>query len=210
MRGGTQPKLTPMALLVAIVAAIGGLVFGFDIGGGGGSFVMPGFQRQFVWIDADGNALKSEAEVAEVTGWISALLTLGAAAGAAPSGILADRFGRRPCIITSAVIFSFGALMQSLAFGPEEQALAILYVGRLIGGVGIGMLSATVPVYISECAPEHARGMLSTMWQFAIVLGIVLASLVNLPLATWEHGWRFSYGGNVLFAVFLGAPPLRI
>ncbi|EOD23782.1 hypothetical protein EMIHUDRAFT_443968 [Emiliania huxleyi CCMP1516] len=189
--------LTPLVLLVSAVAAIGGFVFGYDIGGGGGSFAMEGFQTQFGW------ANKSEAVRADEIGWISALLTLGAAAGAAPSGILSDRVGRRPCIITSALIFSIGASLQAFASGSPSASLAQLYVGRLVGGFGVGMLSTTVPVYIAECAPGSWRGSLSMCWQFAIVIGIVVASLANVPLAHWDQGWRVSYGGNVVFALLL-------
>jgi hypothetical protein len=67
-----------------------------------------------------------------------------------------------------------------------------------------------VPVYISEAAPEHARGMLSTLWQLAIVIGIVLASLANVPLALWEEGWRISYGGNGSFSILLLAQMLYL
>ena len=168
-------RLRPAVVRLAAVAAIGGLVFGYDIGGAGGSFVMEGFQRQFGWIDGAGNATKTDAEIANEAGWISSLLTLGAAAGAVPSGFLADRFGRRPCIICSAAVFIVGATMQAFSVGSPEEALSILYIGRFVGGAGIGMLSATVPVYISEASPEHARGMLSTLWQLAIVVGIVIA-----------------------------------
>ena len=196
-------RLRSSVILLAAVAAIGGLIFGFDIGGSGGSFVMESFQLQFGWIDANGDAAKTEATIASETGWISALLTLGAAVGAFPSGFLADRYGRRPCIVVSSATFTVGAALQAASHGPPAQALAILYAGRFVGGVGIGMLSATVPVYIAEAAPERQRGMLSTLWQLAIVVGIVLASLVNLPLMLWADGWRVTYGGNGLFAIVL-------
>ena len=83
MQGG---KLRSSVVHLAAVAAIGGLVFGFDIGGAGGSFVMRGFQLQFGWIDRSGATAKSEREIADEAGSISSLLTLGAAAGAVPSG----------------------------------------------------------------------------------------------------------------------------
>ena len=106
-------------------------------------------------------------------------------------------------IIISACTFSAGAALQAAAAGSPDAALAILYVGRFVGGIGIGMLAATVPIYIAEAAPEHARGRLATLWQLAIVLGIVLASLANLPLALWNDGWRLTYGGNGIFAIML-------
>ncbi len=60
-----------------------------------------------------------------------------------------------------------------------------------------------VPVYIAECAPEHVRGILGTLWQIAVTSGILIASACNLGLKNWDEGWRISYGGNIVFAVLL-------
>ena len=63
--------------------------------------------------------------------------------------------------------------------------------------------SMCVPVYICECAPEHVRGQLGTLWQMAVTIGILVASAANLGLEKWDQGWRLSYGGNILFALIL-------
>jgi hypothetical protein len=90
-----QHTLTPMALLVAAVAAVGGLVFGYDIGGGGGSFVMPGFQRQFGWICADGSAIKARSAHRQTTSrrgaGASRAATGAARAAATPYGAILGR-----------------------------------------------------------------------------------------------------------------------
>lgn len=65
------------------------------------------------------------------------------------------------------------------------------------------MLSMVAPVYIAECSPEHIRGALGTLWQFAITLGIVIASAANLGLKDVDWGWRLSYGGNISFAILM-------
>lgn len=184
--------IKPYVWAVALVAAVGGLVFGIDIGGSGGTFIMDPFRSFFGWDH------ESDEEIARQEGNINAFFTAGAAVGAIPSGPIADKIGRRPCIIFGSAVFSAGAFLQ--LFTPN---LDVLYLGRAIGGAGVGLLSATVPVYISECAPQRARGSLSTLWQLAITFGIVLISVLNIPLSTWHHGWRASYGCNGFLSIFL-------
>eukprot|EP00873_Tetraselmis_striata_P017451 jgi/Tetstr1/437715/TSEL_026369.t1 len=189
-------RMRPFVYLVAIVAALGGLLFGYDIGGSGGTFVMQGFREHFGWewpIPAE-----ESAEVLAAQGWINALFTLGALVGAAPAGMISDAVGRRTTVMYAALLFCVAASVQTAAVN-----MTMMYVGRFFGGMAIGAESAIVPVYISECAPEHYRGQLSTMWQLAVTIGIVLAGALNIPLATWEEGWRISYGGNILFSLLL-------
>ena len=192
----SKQKLRPFVYLVAVVAAMGGLAFGFDIGGSGGTFVMKGFREHFGW----GWPIPEEpdSQVLAQEGWINALFTLGALVGAVPAGSIADFLGRRVTIMMAAGLLTIAAIVQAAAVD-----MTMMYVGRVLCGVSIGMESAIVPVYISECAPEHFRGELSTMWQLAVTVGIVVASIINIPLSTWEEGWRISYGGNIVFSVVL-------
>ena len=167
-----------------------------QIGGSGGTFVMQGFREHFGWewpIPAE-----ESPEVLQQQGWINALFTLGALVGAVPAGSLADKLGRRIGIVIASALFTAAASVQTAAVNMD-----MMYAGRFFGGMAIGMVSAIVPMYISECAPEHFRGQLSTMWQLAVTVGIVLAGALNIPLANWEEGWRISYGGNILFSTTL-------
>jgi sugar porter (SP) family MFS transporter len=99
---------------------------------------------------------------------------------------------------TASWTFVVGATLQAAAVN-----MLMLQIPRLLSGAGIGALSMCSPVYISELAPKHHRGQLATLWQMAIVTGIVLVSILNLWLKNWDEGWRISYGGNVLFALIL-------
>ena len=81
--------------------------------------------------------------------------------------------------------------------------MPVLQAARVIAGFATGSLSMCSPVYTVELVPEHVRGVLPTLWQLAITFGILVASTANLGLQKWSEGWRISYGGNILFSVFL-------
>lgn len=185
--------MKPFVFVVVTVAALGGLLFGYDIGGSGGTFIMDGFRNQMGW-----PLEETPAWVSDEQGWISALFGLGALTGAIPSGTMCDKFGRKPTLMFLCVWFTIGAIFQAATSG-----IGLLYAGRFISGMAIGALSMSVTVYQSELAPPHIRGRLTTMFQLCITFGIVLAAAMNVALETTEWGWRISYGGNGVFAVLM-------
>jgi len=188
-------------VLVAVAAALGGLIFGYDIGGAGATFVMTGFREHFQWdcaADDPSCVPKTQSQIDVAQGLINGLFGTGAAIGALFAPTIFNGYGRKPTLTIGAIIFTIGAALQAGAVN-----IVMLYVPRLLSGMGIGMLSMCSPVYIAELAPEHRRGQLATLWQLAIVTGIVLVSILNIWLAEWDEGWRISYGGNILFSVLL-------
>lgn len=196
-----ERKPKPFIVLVAMCAAMGGLIFGYDIAGAGGTFLMDGFQIHFGWECAEGDVScvpASQSVIDHDQGFINGLFGTGATFGAIASPWMADTYGRRPCLGLAAIIFTIGAILQMTA-----PAMPAMFVGRAIAGFGIGSLSMCSPVYIAELAPENVRGMLATLWQLAITSGILIASAANLGLKHWDQGWRLSYGGNILFAILL-------
>jgi sugar porter (SP) family MFS transporter len=171
-------------LTVASVAALGGLLFGYDTGVISGAilFIAKDFGLQ--------------THLQEFT--ISIVL-LGCILGAAFTGTLADRIGRRWTLCTAGVVFLAGALVSALA--PDET---LLLAGRFIVGIGIGFSSVVAPLYISEVAPANVRGALVSLYQFAITVGILGAYIVDFALA---HGgqWRWMLGLAVVpSAILLG------
>jgi SP family sugar:H+ symporter-like MFS transporter len=196
-------RTKPFIVLVASCAALGGLIFGYDIAGAGATFVMDGFQEHFGWecaADSIGCTPATEGIKDRDRGLINGLFGIGATIGAILNPTIAEKFGRRPCLALSNCVFIIGASIQT--YSPE---MWVMWVGRVFSGMGIGMLSMCVPVYITECAPEHVRGVLGTLWQIAVTSGILIASAANLGLKNWSNGWRLSYGGNILFSLmFLG------
>ena len=196
-----EKRTKPFIILVAVCAALGGLIFGYDIAGAGATFLMTGFKEHFGWECAPDAVDCTNATAHTINmdqGLINGLFGVGATIGAASSPVVFDTYGRRPCLFGAAIVFIVGAAIQAAA-----PSMPVMWVGRLFAGFGIGSLSMASPVYIAELAPEHVRGTLATLWQLAITAGILIASAANLGLQHWDQGWRISYGGNILFAFIL-------
>ena len=159
--------------VMASIAALGGLLFGFDTGVISGALL---FIRQ----DFHLNPLTE--------GFIVSALLLGAMVGAGISGTLSDRLGRRTIVLGAAVIFAAGAI--GAALSPNVETLIAF---RFVLGLGVGTASALVPSYISESAPTEVRGSLSSLFQLAITVGILIAYLVNALFAA-AGDWRWPLG----------------
>jgi sugar porter (SP) family MFS transporter len=195
------PRTKPFIVLVASCAALGGLIFGYDIAGAGATFVMEGFKLHFGWecaVDDVDCTPATDGKIDLDKGLINGLFGIGATFGAIINPFFAETYGRRPCLTLSTLVFILGASIQTAA--PE---MWVMWLGRIFSGMGVGMLSMCVPVYIAELSPEHTRGMLGTLWQVAVTSGILIASGANIGLQKWNDGWRLSYGGNILFAIIL-------
>ncbi|HZY99745.1 MAG TPA: sugar porter family MFS transporter [Candidatus Baltobacteraceae bacterium] len=174
--------MRPFVLLVASVAALGGLLFGYDTGVISGAILF--INKDF--------ALSTKLQ--EFT--ISVVL-IGCMGGALASGWLADRIGRRWTLFAAGIVFIVGAVVSALT--PDEN---VLLVGRFIVGIGIGFSSVVAPLYISEVAPSNVRGALVSLYQFAITVGILAAYLVDYALAAGGQ-WRWMLGIAVVPSLVL-------
>ena len=186
-----------------MVSAMGGLLFGYDwvvIGG-----AKPFYELYFGI---------SESPVMQGVAMTTALI--GCLAGAMVAGALADRYGRKPLLTTSAVLFTVSAIGTGLF-----NNFALFNIARFIGGVGIGVASALSPVYIAEVSPAPIRGRMVSLNQMTIVLGILGAQVVNMLLAkdtsvaenqAWniEWGWRWMFWAETLPAALFLAMSLFI
>lgn len=161
-----------MALL-AFVATLGSLLFGYDTG------VISGALPYMLMPKAAGGMHLSSVQEGLVTG----LLSLGAMVGAMFGGRLSDRYGRRHNIIMLAIIFTVATL--GCVFSPN---VGILFIFRFLLGCAVGGASATVPVYLAETAPQHLRGPLVAVDQFLIVTGQLVAYSMNAILANYAGG----------------------
>jgi len=187
----SQPKgSATYVFLVCAVAALGGLLFGYDTGVINGA-IGP-LKAYFL--------LNPKAE-----GWAMGCALLGCAIGAALAGVLSDRLGRKRVLILSAVLFFISAVGTAL---PKTITQFIIF--RIIGGLGVGAASITSPMYIAEISPARIRGRMVSVNQFAIVTGFLVVYFANYLIAlqgdqAWnqELGWRWMFGSEALPAVLL-------
>ncbi|KAJ1675499.1 hypothetical protein EV182_001150 [Spiromyces aspiralis] len=167
------PALSLFVFYIVSVAAISGLLFGYDTGVIAGALV--------VIKDEWGlNSLQQE--------FVVGATTLGAIGGGLSCGVLADYLGRKLLTTISAVIFIAGALLMTFAPG-----YAVLVGGRVVVGVGVGIASMTVPMYISEVSPRDYRGRLVTVNVLTITGGQLIAYLVAWGLTDTHNGWRWMF-----------------
>lgn len=168
-------------VLISSVAALGGLLFGFDTAVIAGTI----------------SALKSYWSLSDsAIGLVVAAASIGCIPGAFFAGRFADHYGRKKMMLTTAVLYIIAALGSGLA-GSYVQ----LVVFRFIGGLAIGMASTLAPIYISEVAPAQYRGRLGMSQQLAIVIGILVAFISNYFIAgiiTGHEQWRYMLGAALI------------
>lgn len=193
---------------IATAAALGGLLFGYD-------WVVIGGAREFFEVYFH---LGSAAEV----GWANSCALVGCFLGSLIAGGLGDRYGRKPVLLASAVLFVISSVLTGWA--PTFFAFVLW---RIAGGIAIGLSSNISPLYIAEVSPAAHRGRLVSLNQFAVVIGILLAQIVNWLVAapspphlspeqllsSWnvQHGWRWMFTavavpGVVFLLACLGLP----
>jgi len=167
---------------VASIAALAGLLFGYDTGVISGAILFIKDQFQLTpWME----------------GWVVSAVLIGAVIGAATSGIVSDRLGRKRIIIVTAFLFALGSI--GSAFAP---GIGWLISCRLIIGIAIGIASFAAPLYISEVAPSDVRGGLVSLNQLMITIGIVVSYVVDYSLSG-DHAWRWMLGLGAVPAVIL-------
>lgn len=191
-----QNKSLKYVYRYTIVAAIGGLLFGYDTAVVAGAI---GFIEEKYQLSP---AMK---------GWAASCAIIGCMAGAMLSGGLSDKLGRKKVLMISAFAFAVSSIGILI---PSGIGAFIFF--RLIGGIGIGVASILSPMYISEIAPADIRGRLISIYQLGIVTGILLIYFVNAGIAglydhVWnvEAGWRWMFGSGLipsLIFIFLLIP----
>jgi MFS transporter, SP family, arabinose:H+ symporter len=193
---------------ISAVAALGGLLFGYDwvvIGG-----AKPFYEKFFHLVDPSQQ------------GWAMSCALVGCLVGALVSGWLSDRFGRKPLLIAAGLIFAISSIGTGMA-----SSFSAFVLWRIAGGFAIGIASSLSPMYIAEVAPAQFRGKLVSLNQLTIVIGILLAQVVNWLIArpvppnataldilqSWngQLGWRWMFGvtaiPSMLFFISMFAVP---
>jgi SP family xylose:H+ symportor-like MFS transporter len=181
-------------LFIALSAALGGLLFGYD------TAVISG---------AIGNLTLYFHLTPFETGWAISSALVGCLIGSLFSDYLSHKFGRKVTMLITAILFILNSIGTAL---PASFSMFVLF--RIVGGIGVGIASMVVPMYIAEIAPPKRRGALVGNYQLAIVIGIVVVYFVNYFIAlqgnaTWNLtiGWRYMFGSelipSLLFLVFI-------
>lgn len=167
---------------ITFVAVNGGLLFGLNMGGIAGATDM--IRSNFSLSDSG-------------LGIVASILTIGCLLGALFTGGFADRYGRKKVMIFTAVLYVISAL--GCAF---STSVLVLNFFRFLSGIAVGATSVIGPMYISEISPKHKRGMLVSLNQFAITIGIVLAYVFDYFLiGLGENSWRYMLAVPAVFAV---------
>ena len=175
--------------LVTVVAALGGLLFGYDTAVIAGAI---GFLQSHFQLDP---AMK---------GWAAASALLGCVIGVSFAGIFSDRMGRKKTLVLSGVLFLVSAIGTAV---PNSFTLFVLF--RMLGGIGVGVASMASPMYIAEITPAKVRGRMVSVNQFAIVTGMLIIYFVNYFIAlNGDEAWNISTGWRWMFAS--GAIPSAI
>jgi len=179
---------TAYVYLLAMVAALGGLLFGYDTAVISGAI---GFMQENFGLDSIEK------------GWVASCALLGCIVGAAVAGVLSDRLGRKKILLMAAMLFIISALGSAVPRNITEFVIA-----RILGGFGVGMASMLSPLYIAEIAPARIRGRMVSLNQLAIVGGMVVVYYVNSLIAqgndnTWNitTGWRWMFASETLPAL---------
>ena len=192
---------------ISAVAALGGLLFGYDwvvIGG-----AKPFYEKFFGLTDPSQQ------------GWAMSCALVGCLAGALVSGWLSERLGRKRLLIAAGLVFAISSVGTAIA-----SSFAVFVPWRIAGGFAIGMASTLSPMYIAEVAPAQFRGKLVSLNQLTIVIGILLAQIVNWLIArpvppnatpseilqSWngQFGWRWMFGVTALPALLFFLAMFRV
>ncbi|TFK33820.1 general substrate transporter [Crucibulum laeve] len=187
-------KHNKYALICALFASIGGLEFGYDQGVIANVLVMQDFMQRWPVTPLQ-------------KGIMTAVLELGALVGALAAGIFADRYSRGQAIIIACVIFLVGSLFQCAA-----QELSHIFIGRAVGGIGVGALSMLSPLYMAEISPPEVRGSLLALEQLSIVMGVVFGFWTGFATrdVPGSASWRIPLSLQVPPAILLALGALLL
>jgi len=174
MQTSLKPKKTYFFITISLIAALAGVLFGYDTGVMSGAILY--IREEFI--------LGPQAD-----GIVMSAVLFGAVFGAIVSGRITDHFGRKNLLVFVSLIFIFGSLATAAA-----HSIPMLILGRIVIGIAIGIASYTAPLYISEIAPARHRGALVSLNQLAIALGILISYIVDFFCSHHGGQWRLMLG----------------
>ncbi|PYH86677.1 putative MFS monosaccharide transporter [Aspergillus uvarum CBS 121591] len=196
-----EAPVTVKAYLMCAFAAFGGIFFGYDSGYISGVMGMRYFIERFEGLDYATTPTDKFVLPSWKKSLITSILSAGTFFGALIAGDLSDWLGRRFTIISGCGIFIIGVILQT-----ASSSVALLVVGRLVAGFGVGFVSAIIILYMSEIAPRKVRGAIVSGYQFCITIGLMLASCVDYGTEnrTDSGSYRIPIGLQIAWALILG------
>jgi len=186
-------------LMIFLFPAMGGLLFGYDIGATSAvvTQLKSSVYSGVMWSDAvSGSSF--------LQGTITSVSMLGAMLGSATCFAVADMLGRRRSLLLASCLYCIGSVLEALSGSPDWRSsigITVLLIGRLIYGYGCGFAMHGAPAYIGEMAPSEIRGLLVSLKEAFIVLGMVFGYIVGYLFQYRVGGWRLTYGVSSIFAV---------
>ncbi|XP_004298160.1 PREDICTED: sugar transport protein 13-like [Fragaria vesca subsp. vesca] len=191
-----EAKITPIVVISCILAASGGLMFGYDIGISGGVTSMPDFLKKFFPTvykrqqvsGHNSNYCKYDNQYLQL---FTSSLYLAALTASFFASYTTRKLGRKLTMLVAGIFFCVGTI-----FNAAAQNLAMLIIGRLLLGCGVGFGNQAVPLFLSEVAPSRIRGSLNILFQLNVTIGLLLANVINFGSSkvTGGWGWRLSLG----------------
>jgi sugar porter (SP) family MFS transporter len=167
--------------MVTVVAALGGLLFGYDTAVIAGAI---GFLQSHFSLDAT------------MKGWAASSALLGCVVGVSFAGAFSDRMGRKKTLVLAGILFLASAIGSAV---PREFSVFVIF--RMLGGIGVGVASMASPMYIAEITPARVRGRMVSVNQFAIVTGMLIIYFVNYFVALQgDEAWNVATGWRWMFA----------
>ncbi|KAJ8767651.1 hypothetical protein K2173_018209 [Erythroxylum novogranatense] len=199
-------RFTFNVFITCLAAAVGGLIFGYDLGISGGVTSMDPFLKKFFpdVYEKETTITPSDDQYCtfnnETLTLFTSSLYLAALVSCLAASTITRVLGRRITYLVGGILFAVGSILNAAAF-----KVWMLLVGRLFLGLGIGCVNQSVPIYLSEVAPHRYRGALNIMFQLMITIGILVANFLNYGFAKIEGGWgwRLSLGGALVPAVII-------
>ncbi|KAF8603793.1 general substrate transporter [Ceratobasidium sp. AG-I] len=196
--GDGVPKSKFAGILMTAFAAFGGILYGYDTG------VISGIKEMEDWLKTFGNETATSTYAITTTqeSLVVSILSAGTFFGALLAAPMGDFLGRKWGIVAASLVFSVGVALQ-----VGSLNMPVFVVGRVFAGLGVGMMSTLVPMYQSECAPKWIRGAVVSCYQWAITIGLLVASIVNNSTkGRQDHSaWRIPIGIQFVWAAVLAA-----
>ncbi|KAA8622973.1 AraJ Arabinose efflux permease [Pyrenophora tritici-repentis] len=189
------------AIMLGVITSIGGFLFGYDTGQISGMLIFPDFIRRFGQVQANGEIAFDPT----IQSLLVSLMSIGTLIGALAGAYTADFLGRRRNLTAGVFVFVIGNIIQVTAMDSWVH----MTMGRIVAGLGVGVLSIGVPMYQSEVCPREIRGAVVASYQLMITVGILVSNIINYgvrdnPGEESDAAWRIVIGLGIAFSIPLG------